>query len=354
MRIKSRAFTLVELLVVIAIIGVLVAMLLPAIQAAREAARRSSCINNLKQFGISLHNYHDSLRTFPPGGCFVSPPPPSIETLYAGPHTMLLPYLEEASLIGLYDKGKPWDRQRPSVVATVIPVFVCPSNSGDNPMNDKLFSTLLTAGLSVNYVFVGTTTYAFCKGVTDAWCYVGNYSPPGPPKVPITERGMYDFQWAVNARKVTDGLSNTIAMGEAAYGPSWPLCDAKATDRVWNVAVTALDEQRTYQQAPDTSGQVRVAWQAWDVAGPSYRSLLAIAPFTWGSVMACTLEPMNKTPVTQAMADDGGLDNCNKSQPSAPARAAPRRRWACTWLRITVAITPAAPISSLPTAPCIF
>src|SRR5262245_5819495 len=90
-----RAFTLVELLVVIAIIGVLVALLLPAIQAAREAARRANCVSNMKQFGIALQNYHDNLKTFPPGGCNRGQNP---GTIFCSPHAMLLPYFEEASL----------------------------------------------------------------------------------------------------------------------------------------------------------------------------------------------------------------------------------------------------------------
>src|SRR5687768_8608657 len=88
------AFTLVELLVVIAIIGVLVALLLPAIQAAREAARRSQCINNLKQIGIALQNYHGAYGTFPKGWLLKRNP----GDFFANVNTTILPFFEEESL----------------------------------------------------------------------------------------------------------------------------------------------------------------------------------------------------------------------------------------------------------------
>jgi prepilin-type N-terminal cleavage/methylation domain-containing protein/prepilin-type processing-associated H-X9-DG protein len=315
---ESRGFTLVELLVVIAIIGVVVALLLPAIQSARESARRSSCTNNLKQFGIALQNYHDAARTFPSGGCFRAPV--SIDTIYASPHAMLLPFFEEEGLVGLYDSGQSWLTQRPDVAAAAIGVYVCPSCAGDNPMHDKLLSALfVVGGVGNNYLEMGTTTYVFCKGVTDAWCFGNSGLPPGPPLVPVTERGMFDFQWAVRAAKVSDGLSHTIAVGEGTYGPSWAVCNAMPTDRIWSETTpVGPDNQRTYVAPYDSQGQLRVAWQAWICAGPSYRQLQDVAGFYWGSLLACTLEPMNKFPVTHSMADQGFLQDCRKSQPSAP------------------------------------
>src|SRR5437762_5207755 len=122
----SRGFTLVELLVVIAIIGVLVALLLPAVQVAREAARRMQCSNNLKQIGLALQNHHDTMKVFPPG---------QIHTTTSGePYTTtwgieLLTYLEQANLQARYDKTQqPTVPSNVLVLQTRIKSYICPSD----------------------------------------------------------------------------------------------------------------------------------------------------------------------------------------------------------------------------------
>src|SRR4051812_29704039 len=130
---SRRAFTLVELLVVIAIIGILVALLLPAVQAAREAARRTQCVNKMKQIGLALLNYHDSLKRFPPG---LSDSPDTGSTTPStnqfselGYIPYILPYLEESSLFSQINFKCHWDQEPNKTLLNANPVlqFHCPS-----------------------------------------------------------------------------------------------------------------------------------------------------------------------------------------------------------------------------------
>jgi prepilin-type N-terminal cleavage/methylation domain-containing protein/prepilin-type processing-associated H-X9-DG protein len=121
---KRRGFTLVELLVVIAIIGLLIGLLLPAVQAARESARRGSCLNNLKQLGLALHNYHDARGNLPPGAVGpVGPDPRYIALKNHALGSFLLPYLEQDSLAGDYRWDFSWsDQPNQRVVNTQLKV----------------------------------------------------------------------------------------------------------------------------------------------------------------------------------------------------------------------------------------
>jgi prepilin-type N-terminal cleavage/methylation domain-containing protein len=126
-RARRGGFTLVELLVVIAIIGVLVALLLPAVQSAREAARRSRCAGNLRQIGLALHNYHDSFGMFPPGG--ITPGPCCSTESYTSWPISILPYIEQGNLAARYNH----DETNESFVnqfvrEQFVPLYVCPSD----------------------------------------------------------------------------------------------------------------------------------------------------------------------------------------------------------------------------------
>ena len=122
---RPRAFTLIELLVVIAIIAVLIGLLLPAVQAAREAARRAQCTNNLKQIGIAMHNYADTMGGFPPSAIGVSRP--NLEQ-FGGWGLQILGYLEQPQVYAAYNMD--WGFHMPvnqTAVRTVLSVYICPS-----------------------------------------------------------------------------------------------------------------------------------------------------------------------------------------------------------------------------------
>ena len=204
---RSRAFTLVELLVVIAIIGILVALLLPAIQAAREAARRTQCSNNLKQLGIALQNYHDTYHRFP-AGCSATGDPWSGGIHRKGSMLVkLLPYVEQSALYDEIDFNRDvtdwiWNNHR----WTNIPAYLCPSDPGGN--FDRAVS---------NY---GASMGAQAMGSQGGWCtmYPGHINGPtghGSSNNPANISGVFSrFFWSARLRDVTDGTSTTIAMGE--------------------------------------------------------------------------------------------------------------------------------------------
>ena len=198
---SRRGFTLVELLVVIAIIGVLVALLLPAVQFAREAARRTQCANNLRQLGIAAHTFHDAQRKLPssirPAG-FTNAP------RIAG-HTFLLPYLERSDLFDKYDQTVNWSHANNLPVTSVrVPTFSCPSTpevarlDGDPQLSP--WSGLIT-----------NTDYSPTIGVDIRLQNMGLVDFAGP--------GILIKNGEPRLADVTDGLSNTIMYAESAGRP---------------------------------------------------------------------------------------------------------------------------------------
>ena len=240
----KRGFTLVELLVVIAIIGILIALLLPAVQAAREAARRAQCSNNLKQIGLALHNYHDTYLVFPPallnsgrvsnGGNYFGP-----GVLNTTGWAMMLSYFEQGAAYEQYDFRVCSSMSDPNTGLGPI---------GDDTINEPVYSMRYSvlecpsadnAGQLSSSGAGGTsfysrrnarrTNYLFSTGVfTD---YNANYDA----YMTDLRQGMFGNNGAAKIAAILDGTSNSLAVGEAVgggtprhktssnYGP-WGLC----------------------------------------------------------------------------------------------------------------------------------
>jgi len=193
---RHRAFTLVELLVVIAIIGILVGLLLPAVQAAREAARRMQCSNNLKQLGLAMHNYESALRTLPPG---------QNRGNVASTHTLLLPYMEASAGHALFNFNFAMTATQNNL-ATVLqfPFYLCPSESSAGFVawaGGQAGRTSYVQNMGTNTVYFDTTI-------------AGNAAATGLGR----GTGMFYAGPGVRFRDITDGLSNTVAFAEIRRG----------------------------------------------------------------------------------------------------------------------------------------
>jgi prepilin-type N-terminal cleavage/methylation domain-containing protein/prepilin-type processing-associated H-X9-DG protein len=214
-----RGFTLIELLVVISIIGLLIALLLPAVQAAREAARRAQCANNFKQFGLSLQNYHDANGSFPIGrtGLYYTYPSsnPNRRTWVLGP----LPYLEQGSLFNRFNFALSfYDSQNSTVVLTGVPAFVCPS---DTP-------SIQEPGSSVPRV---KGSFAANWGNTHYFQNEPNRGPAGPnpfagPLGTVTFTGApFEGNLSFGLNTFRDGTSETLLLGEVIIGQNDVIAD---------------------------------------------------------------------------------------------------------------------------------
>ncbi len=210
---RQNAFTLVELLVVIAIVGLLVAVVLPAVQASREASRRIECANNLRQLGIGLMNYHDAVGTFPPGlvDRRTGANPLGKQLSW---NVFLLPFIEEQSVYRLFDLKAGFNRAPNRVAAgTVIPTFLCPSTAF--LAVDRKGPT--TGDANGNGAWNTGDDLAF----TD---YGGNFGFSGPDAPYMN--GVLVYERAFSMKQITDGTSHTLIVSEdtgrgAAYDGQW-------------------------------------------------------------------------------------------------------------------------------------
>lgn len=218
---RRFGFSLVELLVVIAIIGILIALLLPAVQAAREAARRTQCKNNLKQIGLAMHNYHDAHRTLPPGNFntianYAGLPDCPGQPRASGPMSHLfgsaqacwmqriLPHIEQTSLFNSFSdqmNSGSVTANRYSNAGIPVQTLMCPSD----PANPKIVNVSGFSHFSGNYVM--------CAGSQ----YWGN--DPGDACASLSRNGLFFTASNVRIKEVTDGLSSTVLGSELIIVP---------------------------------------------------------------------------------------------------------------------------------------
>jgi prepilin-type N-terminal cleavage/methylation domain-containing protein/prepilin-type processing-associated H-X9-DG protein len=288
---RRDGFTLVELLVVIAIIAVLIGLLLPAVQHVREAANRLSCANNLKQMGLALHNYHGAYGSFPPG--FVEGPNNDLESVSSGGFRHLLNFIEQDNLAIQWDPTEFWySGSNFASVSNQVKLYFCPSNRSGGTIDLQFMVPI--AGRPLPNPAAGD--YLLCKGANAAVCSL--------VQIPYGQRGVFDVNTRTRLDDITDGSSNTFAIGEGAGGNS------RYVIRLYYPDTTPYPDPLT--------GRPRVADQSW-AAGALSTKALHSTDFHFGSSLGITAvrggfdppfdEPMNNPLVLAAIANQQGCTN---------------------------------------------
>lgn len=281
----QRGFTLIELLVVVAIVSVLIALLLPAIQQAREAARRTQCRNNLKQLGLALQNYESQMTVYPPG--LVSSPDGF--SVFSNAWIAILPFMDQANVAAKFDFTQPWWFQTAAVAQTVLPAFLCPSNSRPEIIEHP---QLASYGFPVGYQFAALD-YVLCKGSNDAFCLPSS-------GVEFLRRGAFDVNRSARVNDFADGCSNTFMIGEGAAGSRWTVCHGRGC------MTPAMCGEKTCV----ASG----AWIYGSIGNPLALSAGLLVTGQWGS----TADRLNKSPVTDTYVDIFSLADCRCSFEGGP------------------------------------
>jgi prepilin-type N-terminal cleavage/methylation domain-containing protein/prepilin-type processing-associated H-X9-DG protein len=290
---RRRGFTLIELLVVIAIIAVLIALLLPAVQSAREAARRAQCVNNLKQIGLGLHNYHQATGVFPPGHGQAAHQP-NYAGGYAGwtewsAQAMLLPYMEQTpmynsinfSFNGGYDYGANCNS---TVWTAKLSMFACPSDPNNGKGNVPAGTGLPNTN---NYrASIGTTTAvgwtngaAPTQGAGYASCQPDPFRFGNPPGCSPYATGLFAYWISYGITDCTDGTSNTVAFSESLVGDSTGSV-SRNNNSVTGVGGAAFMEWMDISGAPMTS--IVQALQACSTAYASGQNISTANGNRWG------------------------------------------------------------------------